>query len=106
MTDMTAGQKIAATVAIIGAFVLMNQCDSDSTVNQPATSRVSEDPGYSALQVAWDDQDMETQANICMSWWEDADMATDLFYTMAIKNNVDPLPMEDTVRVFFDGKCN
>ena len=98
---MTAGQKTAATVAVIGAFVLMNQCDTDSVVNQPATNQIDQ----ARLQAAWDDQDLQTQMDICASWWEDREMATDLFYVMAIKNGVEDAPTRSEVQVFFDTKC-
>lgn len=106
---MSAGQKVAATVAIIGGFLLMNQCDTDSRVNQPRSTPASDGVSVgdqAGLQTAWDDQTVETQLDICAGWWEDREMATDLFYTMAIENGVEDIPERYTVQAFFDEKCN
>lgn len=103
MASMSSGQKVAATVAIIGGFLLMNQCDTDSRVNQPSKS----DPVmWSQLQEAWDTQTVETQFGICAGWNEDREMATDLFYTTSARNDVVETPSRATLQAFFDEKCH
>ena len=52
---------------------------------------------YASLQESWDEEDIETQANVCMA----IDIDPSIARTTAIENNVDP----DVAEAFFEEVC-
>jgi hypothetical protein len=91
----------AMSVALFAMFVLVGcgaDYDSgnyDSGYDGGITdSDVSE---YVGLQESWDDEDIETQANVCMA----IDIDPSIARSTAIENNVDP----DVAEAFFEEVC-
>ena len=52
---------------------------------------------YAALQESWDEEDIETQANVCMA----IDIDPSIARSTAIENDVDP----DVAEAFFEEVC-
>jgi len=52
---------------------------------------------YAGLQESWDEEDIESQANVCMA----IDIDPSLARSTAIENNVDP----DVAEAFFEEVC-
>jgi hypothetical protein len=52
---------------------------------------------YASLQDSWDEEDIETQANVCMA----IDIDPSLARSTAVENNVDP----DVAEAFFEEVC-
>lgn len=52
---------------------------------------------YASLQESWDEEDIDTQANVCMA----IDIDPSIARTTAIENNVDP----DVAEAFFEEVC-
>lgn len=73
--------------------------DYDSGNNSSYDSGITDSDlsEYASLQDSWDEEDIETQANVCMA----IDIDPSIARTTAIENNVDP----DVAEAFFDEVC-
>jgi hypothetical protein len=74
-------------------------CGSDSYDGNSFDSGItgSDLSEYAGLQESWDEEDIESQANVCMA----IDIDPSLARSTAIENNVDP----DVAEAFFEEVC-
>ena len=87
---------------LLGTIVMLAGCGADydsgnydnSYDGGITDSDLSE---YAALQESWDEEDIETQANVCMA----IDIDPAIARSTAIENDVDP----DVAEAFFDEVC-
>lgn len=91
------------SVALVSMFVLVG-CGADydsgnyDSGYDGGSDSVDPDIGeYSSLQSAWDDEDIETQASVCVA----IEYYPDVVISTAIENNVDP----DIAEAFFEEVC-
>lgn len=68
--------------------------DSSNYNNDSVDPDISE---YTSLQSAWDEEDIDTQVNVCLAIEDDPSIAR----STAVENNVDP----DIAEAFFDEVC-
>ncbi len=85
---------------LLATIVMLAGCgaDYDSGNYDGGSDSVDPDIGeYSSLQSAWDDEDIETQVNVCLA----IEDYPEVVISTAIENNVDP----DIAEAFFEEVC-
>jgi len=90
-------------IALVAMFVLVG-CGADydsgnyDSGYDGGGDSVDPDIGeYAGLQSAWDDEDIETQVNVCLA----IDIDPSIARSTAVENNVDP----DVAEAFFEEVC-
>ena len=87
-------RKLLLIVALFAAAGCGADYESNSYDSGLNESDLSE---YAGLQESWDEEDIESQANVCMAIGIDPSLAR----STAIENNVDP----DVAEAFFEEVC-
>jgi hypothetical protein len=83
---------------LLATIVMLAGCGADYDSNNYDSGITDSDLSeYAGLQESWDEEDIESQANVCMA----IDIDPSLARSTAIENNVDP----DVAEAFFEEVC-